>query len=366
MIRVLVVDDSALVRKVLSEQLASFEDIDVVGTAMDPYAARERIAELHPDVLTLDIEMPRMDGLSFLAKLMKYHPIPVVVVSSLAPENSETALRALRLGAVEVVPKPGSHFTVPDVGRRLVQAIRTAASATVMPTASVREAVARESVPALRDTLLTTHRIIGIGASTGGTRALERLLARIPPNAPGIAIVQHMPAGFTRSFADRLNDLFDLTVREAEDGDRLVPGLVLIAPGGRHLLVERNGAVWVARVRSGPPVNRHRPSVDVLFRSLARDARENALGIILTGMGGDGAAGLLEMHRAGAHTIAQDERTSVVWGMPKVAIDLGAADEVLPLDRIPDAIRAHLDPDGSGAPVALAGAGAGPFPPGDE
>jgi len=357
MIRVLVVDDSALVRKVLSEQLSSFEDIEVVGTAIDPYAARERIAELEPDVMTLDIEMPRMDGLSFLAKLMKHHPIPVVIVSSVAPENSEEAVRALRLGAVEVVPKPGSHFSVPDVGRRLVKAIRTASVARVGKMSGPVKKDGVQKAQPLSDHLRTTHRIIGIGASTGGTRALERLLEQVPPNAPGIAIVQHMPAGFTASFAERLDSLLDLTVREATDGERLVPGMVLIAPGGRHLMVERNGAVWVARVRSGPAVNRHRPSVDVLFRSLARNAGDNALGIILTGMGGDGAAGLLEMKKSGAHTVAQDELTSVVWGMPKVAIEMGAVDDILPLDGIPAHIRRHLDPDSN--PAALSGAATG-------
>lgn len=341
MIRVLVVDDSALVRRILSEELSRFADIQVVGTAADPYVARDRIVELAPDVLTLDVEMPRMDGLSFLSKLMKHHPLPVVVVSSLTPENSENALRALQLGAVEVIPKPGSHFTVPDVGRRLVRAIRAAAVARVRrPTPA---AAADDSAPApLPATLQTTHKVIGIGASTGGTQAIERVLTAMPPNAPGIAIVQHMPAGFTTSFAQRLDGICPMAVREARDGDTLVPGLALLAPGGFHLLVRRSGARYVASVKEGPPVNRHKPSVDVLFRSLARHAGSNAVGILLTGMGADGARGLLEMRQAGAHTLAQDEASSVVYGMPRAAFEMGAAVTVAPLDGMADAAMEAL------------------------
>lgn len=351
MIRVLVVDDSALVRRVLSEELSRFGDIEVVGTAADPYAARDRIAELSPDVLTLDVEMPRMDGLSFLAKLMKHHPLPVVVVSSLTPENSENALRALQLGAVEVIPKPGSQFTVPDVGRRLVRAIRAAAVARVRkaPAPPPGEAAAPAPLPA---TLQTTHKIIGIGASTGGTQAIERVLMAMPPNAPGIAIVQHMPAGFTASFAQRLDGICPMAVREARDGDALVPGLALVAPGGFHLMVRRSGARYLASVKEGPPVNRHRPSVDVLFRSLARSAAGNAVGIILTGMGADGARGLLEMREAGAFTVCQDEASSVVYGMPKAAWDLGAAVREAPLDQIaPVAVEALAGPGALAVPA---------------
>ncbi len=331
MIRVLVVDDSALVRRVLSEELSRFPDIQVVGTAVDPYMARDRIKELRPDVLTLDVEMPRMDGLSFLAKLMKHYPLPVVVVSSLTPEHSENALRALRLGAVEVIPKPGSQFTVPDVGRRLVRAIRAAAAARVRRVVEEEEGAPPSALPA---NLKTTHKILGIGASTGGTQAIERLLRDLPPNAPGTAIVQHMPPGFTASFAARLDKICPMAVREAKDGDILAPGLALLAPGGHHLLVKRSGARYHAAVRSGPPVNRHKPSVDVLFQSLAGSAGPNAVGVILTGMGADGAKGLRELREAGAHTIAQDESTSVVFGMPKAAIDLGGVEDVLPLERI--------------------------------
>jgi two-component system, chemotaxis family, protein-glutamate methylesterase/glutaminase len=333
MIRVLVVDDSALVRKVLSEELSRFGDIQVVGTAVDPYMARERIAELKPDVITLDVEMPRMDGISFLAKLMKHHPLPVVVVSSLTPENSENALRALQLGAVEVIPKPGSQFTVPDVGRRLVRAIRSASVARIGR--GPGKAHPQEAPAPLPRNLETTHKVLGIGASTGGTQAIERRLMGLPPNAPGIAIVQHMPPGFTASFASRLDQSCPMAVREARDGDFLAPGLALLAPGGVHLLVRRSGARYQAMVKDGPPVNRHKPSVDVLFHSLAESAGGNAVGVILTGMGDDGAAGLLALRQAGARTIAQDEDSSVVFGMPKAAIDLGAVDRVAPLEEIP-------------------------------
>jgi len=340
MIRVLVVDDSALVRRVLSEELSRFPDIQVVGTAVDPYMARDRIVELKPHVLTLDVEMPRMDGLSFLAKLMKHHPLPVIVVSSLTPEDSENALRALQLGAVEVIPKPGSQFTVPDVGRRLVRAIRAASVAKVK---RVQETKREEGTPTpLPRNLETTHKVLAIGASTGGTQAIERLLRDLPPNTPGTAIVQHMPPGFTTSFAERLDRICPMAVREARNGDILAPGLALIAPGGHHLLVERSGARYHVKVKSGPPVNRHKPSVDVLFQSLASSAGANAIGVILTGMGADGAKGLAELRRSGACTIAQDEDTSVVFGMPKAAIDLGGAGEVLPLQEIPRGVLRFL------------------------
>jgi two-component system chemotaxis response regulator CheB len=348
MIRVLVVDDSALVRRVLSEELSRFPDIKVVGTAVDPYMARDRIVELKPDVLTLDVEMPRMDGLSFLAKLMKHYPLPVVIVSSLTQKDSENALRALRLGAVEVIPKPGSQFTVPDVGRRLVRAIRAASVARVKKVDLDEEGDAPAPLP---KNLETTHKVIGIGASTGGTQAIEKLLRALPPNVPGTAIVQHMPAGFTASFADRLDRICPMAVREAKNGDILSPGLALIAPGGSHLLVRRSGAQYQVKIKSGPPVNRHKPSVDVLFQSLAESAGKNAVGVILTGMGADGAKGLSELRRTGAHTIAQDENTSVVFGMPKAAIDMEGATDVLPLDQIHDGILHAL----SGKTVATSG-----------
>lgn len=328
MIRVLVVDDSALVRKVLTRDLSRYPDMSVVGSAMDPYVARERIVELEPDVLTLDLEMPRMDGLAFLARLMRHHPMPVVVVSSLAPENSDNALRALELGAIEVVSKPGSAYSTPDVGARLVEAIRVAARAHV---GRLSEA---PGTPVATTPLQTTHRVLAVGASTGGTRAIEMLLRGLPADAPGTVIVQHMPEYFTGSFARRLDGLCALTVREGRDLDAVVPGVALIAPGNHHMVLQRSGARYYVRVKDGPRVHHQRPSVDVLFHSVARTAGANAVGVILTGMGADGARGLLAMHQAGAVTLAQDEATSVVYGMPKEAVALDAVDRILPLDAM--------------------------------
>jgi two-component system, chemotaxis family, protein-glutamate methylesterase/glutaminase len=344
MIRVLIVDDSAVVRKVLSEELSRYPDIEVVGTAVDPYVAREKIAQLRPDVLTLDIEMPRMDGLSFLSKLMKHYPLPVVVVSSVTPRNSEGALRALALGAVEVISKPGAAYSVPQVGQQLVQAIRTAATANL---SRLREMAAQAPpTPATGGNLLsqirTTHRVLAIGASTGGTQAIERVLTQLPATTPGTVIVQHMPAGFTASFADRLNQRCAMEVREAVDGQRLTPGLALVAPGNLHMVLERSGAEYQVRIKEGPPVHHQRPAVDVLFHSVARSAGRNAVGVILTGMGADGAKGLLAIRQTGAPTLAQDEATCVVFGMPREAIRLGAAERVLPLSDIPAGILATL------------------------
>jgi two-component system chemotaxis response regulator CheB len=341
MIRVLIVDDSALVRKVLTEELSKFEDIEVIGSAVDPYVAREKIARMRPDVITLDVEMPRMDGLSFLEKLMRHYPIPVVVVSSLTPENSETALRALELGAVEVVSKPGSMYTAPDVSRQLIRAIRAAAVAKVRPLgAPSAEGASAERPAPVRSVahLRTTHKIVAIGASTGGTRAIETLLRAMPPDAPGIVIVQHMPAHFTASFASRLNQVCAIEVREARDNDPVAPGVALIAPGDRHMVLQRSGARYHVRIKDGPPVHHQRPAVDVLFMSVARNAGRNAVGVILTGMGADGASGLLAMRESGAYTIAQDEASCVVFGMPREAIRLGAAMEVVSLDEMTPAI----------------------------
>ena len=335
MIRVLVVDDSAVVRKIITTELSKFEDIEVVGSAVDPYAAREKIAKLRPDVITLDIEMPRMDGLSFLEKLMEHFPLPVVIVSSLAPKDSGNALRALSLGAIEIVGKPGSQFSAPDVAGQLIRAIRTAAKARV----SARKPVAAKFGKTIGlSKLETTHKIIAIGASTGGTGAIEEVLTEFPANSPGTVIVQHMPAGFTAAFAKRLNSICQIEVREATNGAAVVPGLALVAAGNHHMLLQRSGATYSVVVKNGPAVHYQRPSVDVLFRSVAENAGSNAVGVILTGMGADGAKGLLEMHQSGARTIAQDENSCVVFGMPKEAIKLGAADHVLPLDRITDSI----------------------------
>lgn len=343
MIKVLVVDDSALVRKILTEELSRYSDIEVVGGAIDPYVARDKIVRLKPDVITLDLEMPRMDGLSFLSKLMKFYPLPVVVVSSLTPRNSQNAIRALELGAVEVICKPGSSLTAPDISQKLVEAIRAASKAKVAK-ATVTETPERDN-SAYKIQLKTTHKVIAIGASTGGTIAIEKLLSRLPLNIPGIVVVQHMPEYFTASFANRLNTICKIEVREAKDGDTAAPGLALIAPGGRHMLLERSGAFYQVRIKGGPMVHHQRPSVDVLFHSVAKQAGANAMGILLTGMGADGADGLLAMKQNRAFTIAQDEATCVVFGMPGEAVKLGAACEVLPLDEIPDRIVGKLSGD---------------------
>ena len=320
MIRVLIVDDSALVRKILSEQLSKHADIEVVGTAIDPYVAREKIVRLRPDVVTLDVEMPRMDGLSFLAKLMRHFPLPVVVVSSLTPRDSDNAVRALALGAVDVIAKPGSAMSTQGITDELVRAVRTAARA------RVRTVVADAPAPA---------------PATGGTQAIEHVLRALPANAPGTVIVQHMPEHFTAAFAKRLNGLCAMEVREARDGDAVVPGVALVAPGGKHMVLHLSGARYFARIKDGPPVHHQRPAVDVLFQSVARHAGRNAIGVILTGMGADGAKGMLAMREAGAHTIAQDEETCVVFGMPREAIRMGAATEVVGLPQVaPTVLRA--------------------------
>jgi two-component system chemotaxis response regulator CheB len=342
MIRVLVVDDSAVVRKVLTEELSRYEDIEVVGSAVDPYVAREKLIRLQPDVITLDLEMPRMDGLSFLARLMKHYPIPVVVVSSLTQRNSDLAMQALALGAVEVIAKPGTSYSVPDVGRDLVRAIRAAARARIPAKATVDQGNA-PAASAIPIGFRTTHTILAVGASTGGTKAIEAVLSRLPANGPGTVVVQHMPAGFTASFAERLNQRCAMEVREAADNDPVAPGTVLIAPGNFHMLLQRSGTYFSVRVKHGPPVHHQRPAVDVLFQSVAQHAGSNAVGVLLTGMGADGGRGMLAMRESGAHTIAEDESSCVVFGMPQEAIRLGAAAEVVPLhavaDRIVNAIR---------------------------
>ena len=338
-IRVLVVDDSAVVRKVICRELGRFSDIDIVGTAVDPYVARDKIVKLRPDVITLDMEMPRMDGLSFLARLMKHFPLPVVVLSSLTTKNSETALKALDLGAVEVLCKPGEAYSTKDIAGPLARAIRAAASARVQTKSQITRPQAAVSVSSVGSLLReTTHKIIAIGASTGGTKAIEAVLTCLPATIPGIVIVQHMPENFTTSFAQRLNEICQMEVREAKDNDHVVPGVALIAPGNFHMVLRRSGAQYLVRIKDGPRVHYQRPAVDVLFQSVAKVAGKNAVGAILTGMGADGAKGLLAMHEAGAYTMAQDEATSIVFGMPKEAIKLGGADTILPLQRIPQEI----------------------------
>ena len=343
MIRVLIVDDSALVRKLLSEELSRYDDITVVGTAVDPYVARERIVALKPDVITLDVEMPRMDGLSFLAKLMKHYPLPVIIVSSLTPKHSEAAIRALSLGAVDVIGKPGSAMSVPDISLQLVQSIRAAARAKVVRRVEPEsESPFRTPpVPVLAG-LALTNKVVALGASTGGTQALEAVLTKLPWAMPGVLICQHMPEKFTASFAERLNSVCAMEVREAKDGDLVLPGLALVAPGNFHMLLARSGAQYTVRVKDGPRVHHQRPAVDILFSSVARAAGRNAVGAIFTGMGADGAKGLLQMREAGAHTIAQDEASCVVFGMPKEAIKLGAAAAVLPLNQIAGALQSAV------------------------
>jgi two-component system chemotaxis response regulator CheB len=297
----------------------------------DPFVARDEIIRLRPDVITLDIEMPRMDGLTFLRKLMKHHPIPVVVISSLTPKGGELALEAMDLGAVDVMCKPGAAYAVGDLATEIRDKVKAAARTPVG--AALHR---KQPPPATRLSLTrTTHKIVAIGASTGGTKALEYVLTSLPANSPGIIIVQHMPEHFTRSFAERLNSLCAIEVTEAVDGEAVTPGKAIIAAGNFHLLLDRSGAVYQARVKSGPLVSRHRPSVDILFRSAARFAGRNAIGVILTGMGSDGAGGMREMKDAGAATMAQDEASCVVYGMPKEAVARGGVDHILPLTAIP-------------------------------
>ncbi len=331
-IRVLIVDDSAIVRKILSQELGRHAGIDVVGTAPDPYIARDKILALEPDVLTLDVEMPRMDGITFLGKLMKHHPMPVIVLSSLTPQGGKTAMEALDAGAVEVMCKPNGSYSVGDMCTALVEKIKAASTARIAkrPDTAVRTG----AVPQRLSMVETTHKIFAIGASTGGVQALTRVLSSLPANAPGTVVVQHMPAHFTTSFAQRLNTECAMSVKEAEDGDHVVPGHVLIAPGGLHMVLQRSGANYYVSLKDGPPVCRQKPSVEVLFNSVAKYAGANAVGAILTGMGDDGATGLLNMRQAGAHTIAQDEQSCVVFGMPKEAIARGGAERIVSLDKV--------------------------------
>ncbi len=351
-IKVLIVDDSALVRQILTEILGQDPGIEVVGSAADPYAAREKIKKLDPDVLTLDVEMPRMDGLTFLSNLMRLRPMPVVMVSSLTESGAAVTLQALELGAVDFVTKPKIDLahTLDSYALEIREKVRVAARARVQerrtPPAAVKPVAVGEKYSA--DVILqrqgqprpfkTTEGIIAIGASTGGTEAIKEVLIRMPLNCPGIVITQHIPEAFSGPFARRMDSVATISVCEARDGQQVLPGHAYIAPGDRHLMLVRDGARYVCRLNDGPPVNRHRPSVDVLFRSVATNAGQNAVGVILTGMGDDGAAGLLEMKQAGARTVAQDEASCVVFGMPKEAIKRGAADRVLPLADISSAV----------------------------
>jgi two-component system chemotaxis response regulator CheB len=346
-VRVLIVDDSAVVRQTLAEVLTSDPEIEVLATAADPFAAARRIQAEVPDVILLDVEMPRMDGITFLRKLMAQHPIPVVMCSTLTQEGSETLMQALEAGAVDVILKPrlDTALFLREARVRICDAVKAAAQARLRRLPAARGVRPAPAPKLSADVMLpppvagqamarTTETVICIGASTGGTESLRAVLEALPVAAPGILVVQHMPETFTAAFARRLDGLCEMEVKEAEDGDVVLRGRVLIAPGNRHMLLQRSGARYQVAVKEGPLVSRHRPSVDVLFRSAARTAGGNAVGIIMTGMGDDGARGLLEMKQAGAFTVAQDEATSVVFGMPKEAIALGAADRILPLDRL--------------------------------
>jgi two-component system chemotaxis response regulator CheB len=339
--KVLIIDDSALIRQLLREILSSDQELEVVGVASDPVAAQEKILRFQPDVLTLDVEMPRMDGLTFLEKLMRAHPMPVVMVSSLTERGCDTTLRALELGAVDFVTKPKldvSRGTV-ELAGEIVAKVKMAARARPRHPRNIAPAPLRAITDAATTMhLRTTRKVIALGASTGGTEALREILTAMPPDAPGIVMVQHMPEKFTTSFAQRLDSLSRIRVSEARDGDRILAGHALLAPGNYQMEVVRSGAEYAVRVYAGERVNLHRPSVDVLFHSCAKHLGPNTVGAIMTGMGNDGAAGMLAMKQAGAHTMAQDEATCVVFGMPREAIALGGADEVLPIERIAPAL----------------------------
>lgn len=331
-IKVLVVDDSAIVRKILSNQLNQHSGIEVIGTAPDPYVARDKIIALKPDVLTLDIEMPRMDGLTFLRKLMQHHPMPIIVLSSLAPKGSKVALEALAAGAIDVVCKPGTSYTVNEACAELVEKIKIASRARIEKMdVNLQQGCGASGRLHMTE---TTNKVFAIGASTGGVQALMTVLTAFPANAPGMLVVQHMPANFTKSFAGRLNDNCAVNVSEARDGDHVIPGRVLLAPGGMHMLLQRSGASYYVRIKDGPVVCHQKPSVEVMFNSVAKYAGANAVGAILTGMGKDGALGLLNMRQNGARTIAQNEESCIVYGMPKEAVDQNAAEKVLPLNQI--------------------------------
>ncbi len=347
-IRVLIVDDSALMRQVLASLLSQDPAIEVIGSAPDPFIAREKIKALHPDVLTLDVEMPKMDGLTFLEKLMRGHPMPVVMVSSLTEAGCQTTLRALELGAVDFIAKPKVDLRegMEEIAQDLIDKVKAAAQAKVRGkgaggSGAVGKGVGIPLAPG-GAMIKTTDTIIAIGSSTGGTEAVKDVLMALPPNTPPILITQHMPERFTKTWADRMNQLCRIAVKEAEDGDSVLPGHALVAPGSYHMTLVRSGARYTVRINQDPPVNRHRPSVDVMFASVAQYAGANAVGVILTGMGGDGAKEMLTMKQAGAFTIAQDEASCVVFGMPKEAIKLGGVDKILPLSEIPAAIVAYV------------------------
>ncbi len=349
-IKVLIVDDSALIRSMLTEILQSDDGIQVVGTANDPYHAREKIKKLNPDVLTLDVEMPKMDGVTFLRNLMRLRPMPVVMISSLTDKGADITLQALEAGAIDFVSKPKIDVahTFENYSEEIIEKVKTAAMAKVQVRVSskkipeVKEKYTADKIIAKQKSSLhfkTTDQLIAIGASTGGTEALRDVITALPASAPGVVITQHIPAAFSAPFAERLNKHSKMTVCEATDKQQILPGHVYVAPGDRHLAVERSGARFICRLIEGEPVNRHIPAVDVMFRSVAQNVGANAIGVILTGMGADGAVGLKEMQETGSATIAQDERSSVVWGMPGEAVKLEAADDILPLNSIAERLQ---------------------------
>lgn len=341
-IRVLIVDDSATARTVLTKALSKDNEIEVIGTAPDAYVARDKIVKLKPDVICLDVEMPRMDGISFLKKLMKHFPIPVLMVSSLTQRGAQVTFDALDAGAVDYVGKPHSNIYdgIDDIEKELIQKVKTVASSKVRVKNLSTAPKITERTYALAE---TTNKIIAIGSSTGGTVALSELIQEFPKNAPGTVIVQHMPSGFTESFAQRLSEISKVDVKEAKDGDIITKGTVYIAPGDLHMVVKREGGHYKIQIGTGKKISGHRPSVDVLFNSVSKHVGANAVGVILTGMGSDGAKGLLAMKNAGSYTIGQDEKTSVVYGMPKVAYDIGAVREQQPLENIANTIFKHLN-----------------------
>ncbi|NOX09546.1 MAG: chemotaxis response regulator protein-glutamate methylesterase [Gammaproteobacteria bacterium] len=341
-VRVLIVDDSALVREMLSRILNEAEDIEVVGTAPDPFIARDKIKRLNPDVLTLDVEMPKMDGITFLGNLMRLRPMPVVMISSLTEKGASITLQAMELGAVDFVPKPKLDVSrgLEDYAELIIEKVRVASKARVRALSSrpkIQKALTADAI--LGKTNLgkhyrTTDQLIAVGASTGGTEAIREFMEVMPPNAPGIVITQHIPEAFSASFAERVNNACAMTVQEAVNGQQILPGHAYIAPGSHHLMVVRNGARYECKLSDGPPVNRHRPSVDVMFRSMATNVGPNGIAVLLTGMGEDGAAGMEEMRESGAYTFAQDEQSSVVWGMPGAAVARGCVDEEVSLDKM--------------------------------
>lgn len=342
-IRVLIIDDSALIRSILKEVINSYPDLDAVGAAANPLQAREMIKTLNPDVLTLDVEMPQMDGLTFLEKLMRLRPMPVLMISSLTERGSDAALRALELGAVDFLPKPklGIAEGIQGYADEIAEKIRVAYKTKLRPRSQEVQKLI-EVLPVLGNRISTTEKVIVVGSSTGGTEAIKEFLIRMPADAPGILIAQHMPEAFTKSFANRLDGLCKINVKEAENNERVLPGHAYIAPGHSHLLLKRSGANYITELSQAAPVNHHRPSVEVLFRSAAQHAGKNVIGVMLTGMGKDGAIGMLEMRQAGAYNLAQDEATCVVFGMPREAIAVGAVDEVVPIQEMTQRVLSRL------------------------